>query len=431
LTLAIPFVAGALVLASPLTARAQVPPPAGRPVPVQISNGDLSQPAQEGTTWSGGMPAEWGGRRANLVSAVAAQHPGHLQAVALSDRGVVYTRLWGARKGAPVTLTFDDSPSTYGGCAPEQLRQQSYTVAGTGTPGSRTFTPSATAGTGRNDWHRDRTFTFTPSQDQPEVRFTAVADNGPCGPMVANVRATRLTRPLNTSIPKTELPAPQALSANDAADLATLVDDCDAGPNRCLFTDFGRYSYAYFDRPRVIGEAFLNCTGKPVVDSRTISYTEGPYDSISQEYSRRNVTLDPPGDISRSRPNLAGQLARGFESFAKSPWAWSAKHSVAIALTVPPGEAGWVEVQPARERVEGYFTSIRNENRLFTQFDAPSAAHSDRVYLRTAPMTQDERAGCAAGRRAARPARRAAQPAAALSVALESKAVPLPWLPTR
>ncbi len=52
--------------------------------------------------------------------------------------------------------------------------------------------------------------------------------------------------------------------------------DCLAGPRTCHFEKDEHYSYRYYDRPRMVGQAYINCTRNPITDERPVKWEELP-----------------------------------------------------------------------------------------------------------------------------------------------------------
>ncbi|XIE80482.1 hypothetical protein AB6O49_26255 [Streptomyces sp. SBR177] len=57
-----------------------------------------------------------------------------------------------------------------------------------------------------------------------------------------------------------------------------------------------------------------------------------------------------------------------------------------------------MELQPSRERVEGWFLSRKDDYRLHAVIDGPSRGVPDRLLQRTGPMSEAEKQRCAAER---------------------------------
>ncbi|MEU2717678.1 hypothetical protein [Streptomyces sp. NPDC007205] len=388
----------ALAFALPCTAP---PASAQSSVAVPVPNGDFSSPHVIGTNWNFAPPAHWGGN-GTTISVDAAKHPQQLQAANLNYGGgpaKLYTNLWGVHAGDKVTLTFDDSPSRYTGCTLAQVKDgQKFTIDD--GQHSQEVTTKGTSAVGTQNWELDKTYTFTAAKDNTQVTFSSQMPqgSGSCGPMLANVRAVRLPAPPDTQIPKVALPAPQAYNENEPLSVQSAVDYCSGSDTQCSFTMDPQSSYKYYDKARVVGEVHLNCGRNSFDDEREVDYSEKPFDSISRYYAQNDLAMIPPDDISQGKPKLASQVDRGFEQATNSPWTWKRDVKRTVAPRIQPGEASWVELEPARQRVVGYFTSPRNAYRLFSTFDVPSETLSDRWYQRTGPMTDAEFAMCTSDR---------------------------------
>ncbi|WP_129312341.1 hypothetical protein [Streptomyces sp. L2] len=369
-----------------------------------MPNGDFSSPHVIGTNWNFVTPSHWGGNGAT-VSADAAKHPQKLQAANLNYGGgpaKLYVNFWGVHAGDQVTIAFDDSPSTYTGCALSQVQNGQKFAIDDGKKSQEFSTKGATA-VGTPNWELGKTYTFTAPKDNTQVTFSSQMPQGSgmCGPLLTNVRVTRNPLPPDVKISKVALPAPEAYNENEPLSVQSAVDYCNGGDTQCSFAMDQDASYPYYDKARMVGEVHLNCGRNAFEDERDVDYTEKPFDSISQYYAKNNLAMIPPDDISQGKPRLAGQVGRGFETATDSPWTWTRDVKRYVAPTIQPGEASWIELEPARQRVVGFFTSPRNAYRLFATFDAPSATLPDRWYQRTGPMTDAEFAKCSSDRKTA------------------------------
>ncbi|MFD8395503.1 hypothetical protein ACFV2N_41535 [Streptomyces sp. NPDC059680] len=369
---------------------------------MQLPNGDFSSPHVLGTNWSMGTPAHWGGNGAT-ISADAAKHPDGLQAANLNFGGgpaKLYVNLWGVHTGEQVTLRFDDSPSTYTGCTLDQVQHGQQFTIDDGHKNEVMSTKGASA-VGTPKWEIGKEYTFTASEDNARVNFASKMPQGTglCGPMLTNVRAERVPAPPSTGIRKVELPAPEAYSGNEPLPIAAAVDYCNGSETQCSFTEDEHASYPYYDKAQMAGEVHLNCGRNAFEDDRDVTYTEKTFDSLTQYYPKHNLVMVPSDAIAEAKPKLADQVARGFEEASDESWSFGRDVKRYVAPTIQPGEASWIEVEPARERLVGNFTGSTNDFRLFAVFDAPSDRYPDRWYQRTGPMTQAELAMCSSGRR--------------------------------
>ncbi|WP_043475574.1 hypothetical protein [Kitasatospora sp. MBT66] len=179
----------AMALAAPTPAGAEDTEPA------VVVNGTFSSPTVPADkTFSGGVEG-WtsvGG----VASTTRAGHPQGFQAATLGWNGggiSISTRLRGIRKGATVTLTWDDNPDI---CVTSGNARRAYTttVAGdTNTPGS--FTSNTP--TGKPNWFLGRTYSFTAAEDAPQITFTSTDTDKPsCGALITNVAAKQTAPPL-------------------------------------------------------------------------------------------------------------------------------------------------------------------------------------------------------------------------------------------
>jgi hypothetical protein len=380
-------------------------------VTVPVVNGDFSSPAATAGNSTAGHP-DWSGGSGAVYSKELADHPGRLQAAALNWNSAaitISTRLWQVRAGATVTVSFDDSPGTYAQCRADQLRNgQSYTVSTRGQNASQTYDTKPTT-VGKANWSLGRTYAFTAAENNPLISFTSneSRDNKSCGPLLANVTAKQTPVPVDYEIRNTELPAPEAYDLHSVAEPSVAADECNNNEKNCIFTVDPRYSYQYYDKPRIVGEVYLNCSRNSLQDTRDTKAVERSFDSISQYYAANSKPLDPRVDIwnDKNKPNVAKQVAAGFTKANGNPLAMATNNSLTwtretprqFAVTVQPGEVSWIEVQAARERFSGTFTttnSASKQYRLDATFDTPAMSLSDRFYQRTGPLTPVELARC-------------------------------------
>ncbi|MEV7416988.1 hypothetical protein [Streptomyces sp. NPDC089919] len=405
-------------------------------VPITIRNGNFSKEAA-GTAVSKIAPEFWvnefddGTVSANptwLVPATKAKHPKWLQAVGLNgDTGAqtVQTRLWGVRDKTTVELKFDAAPSTSdvdpsctGAAAP-------YKVGPTGTA----FTTPASG------W-RTETVTFTAVGDHPKISFTSTGGANKCGALITNVTArvdrNTFTKP-NQFIKRNDLP----WTAYKALVLTPVDWNTANSPNQfcsgsavgdCYFVVDPSRTYKYFAENRILGNAYLNCTRNAITDKRTVSWTEEGFDPFNQEANRVKTS------IAQSKENKGGDdydlgrettssttvdylvrfkaVEAGYQrndlnpnqANTETPLTSPRTTSQDITVTVQPGEASWIEVQPARERIAGVYSGnlgakagagqVRSWISIDTMLDFPSSKAPDRAYQRTGPLTETERKHC-------------------------------------
>ncbi|MFD8633438.1 hypothetical protein [Streptomyces sp. NPDC059656] len=321
------------------------------------------------------------------------------------------------RTGSRVTVTYEDSPAVSKDCAPGDVDAgQPYTVHGSGGPVQAMTTapdPGRTKGKpGPGRWTK-RTYEFTADENEPLLTFTSKVTSTltqvPCSPMVTRVRADEVPLPADKTIDKYALGTAEAYKDNEReAWLHNAAAACN-GENACTFQPDPRGSFRYYDKSRVIGEAFVNCTRNALDHSRTLSYTERGHDSISQTYAAANLRLDEvarlptTGDRTEDKKRLAArpmaaQLALAYETAWQRPFQWFSSDQRTVVERIQPGEVSWVEMQPSRERVEGWFVSGKDDYRLHAVIDAPSRAVPDRIFQRTGPMAEAEKQRCAAAR---------------------------------
>ncbi|GLW74089.1 hypothetical protein Kpho02_63870 [Kitasatospora phosalacinea] len=412
----LPYTTGSVLLAAALALTA--PPPAAHAadtVDATVPNGTFADPvAPDNGTQAG--HAGWSPDGNGVVFGKGlAQHPSGYQAASLNWNGApltLRTRLWGVKRGSTVTLTWDDSPSTYRGCTPEQVKDgQTYNVSlvtdGPAPDPQVTTKGSDTVGTA--NWTTGRSFSFTATEDNPMVSFDSAEPAGSmsCGPLITNVQAKQTPAPVDQKVRKEQLPPPKAYRGNDPLEPGVAVDDCEGSPTTCTFTVDRRYSYQYYGQTRIVGEVYLNCTRNAITDDRKLEVTEPPYDSLTQYYALKGAPLLPSrSELAKSRPNVASQVEAGFSVAGgnaaavstSNPLTWSRTTNKPLNPVIQPGEVSWIEVQPARERVVGSFTNSRNNYRLDATFDVPATSLPDRYYQRTGPLTEVELQRCGAAR---------------------------------
>ncbi|MFJ7157202.1 hypothetical protein ACIQUQ_19930 [Streptomyces sp. NPDC101118] len=124
------------------------------------------------------------------------------------------------------------------------------------------------------------------------------------------------------------------------------------------------------------GDVYVNCTRQTVERQRSLSGTR-------------------PGRADFA----AGKAANGTRRPTR--FTWSEYTDRSLNEQVRPGEASWVEVEHASESGTATFTVTDGDGRAQTltgTFDGPARGLPDRVYQRTGPLTDAERARCHAGR---------------------------------
>ncbi|MFG2629410.1 hypothetical protein [Streptomyces sp. NPDC048473] len=384
---------------------------------VPVLNGDFADPAMtnDGPTTVG--IDFWTGSN-QRYSPAASGRTDHAHGVALQkDGNTLRQRLRGVRSGARVTVSYEDSPAVSKECTPEQVADgQPYTVEGSGGP----VTPVTTAGdpgrtkgkAGPGRWAQ-RTYEFTATENEPLLTFTSkVTDTRThvtCSPMVTKVRAVEVPLALDKTVPKTNLERSEAYKGNEREKTLHNAAAACNGENACTFRPDTRMSFRYYDQARVVGEAFINCTRNPLEHTRVLTYAERSHDSISQTYVDANLALSEvarlptTGDRTedekriKERP-MATQFALAYEKGWQRPWQWFSSDRREIVEKIQPGEVSWVEMQPSRERVEGWFLSGKDDYRLHAVIDGPSRAVPDRILQRTGPMSEAEKQRCAASR---------------------------------
>ncbi|MEV7541099.1 hypothetical protein [Streptomyces sp. NPDC089915] len=383
---------------------------------VPVLNGDFTDPAIKGDQSTVGL-SHWTGLNQRFSAAASGRTDG-ANGVGLSKAdNTLWQRLRGVRTGSTVTVAFEDSPAVAKECAPQDVADgQPYTVHGSGGTVQQMTTapdPGRTKGKpGTGHWTA-RTYVFTADENEPVLSFTSkVTDTRaqvPCSPMITRVRAVEVPVPVDKTIDKYALGTAEAYKDNEKeAWLHNAAAACN-GENACTFQPDPRHSFRYYDKARVVGEAFVNCTRNALDHSRTLSYTERAHDSVSQTYAAANLRLDEvarlptTGDRTEDKKRLkdrpmAAQFALAYEIAWQRPFQWFSSDQRTVVERIQPGEVSWVEIQPSRERVEGWFVSGKDDYRLHTVIDAPSRAVPDRIFQRTGPMAEAEKQRCAAAR---------------------------------
>ncbi|MFJ9691584.1 hypothetical protein [Kitasatospora sp. NPDC101183] len=227
---------GAIALAAPVPAGAEDTEPA------VVVNGTFSSPTVPADkTFEKGVDG-WDSP-GGVASAKRAGHRQGYQAATLAwtNAIAISTRLRGVRKGATVTVSWDDTPDS---CVSSSNAKRAYTVsvAGDGnTDGAfTTNAPNAKA-----DWFYGRTYSFTAAEDAPKVTFTSTDTDKPsCGALITNVLAKQTAPPLG---------APQSTGSSDpckdkpndpgcktSAENKDKIDKCPPSDKDCLASVAGK-----------------------------------------------------------------------------------------------------------------------------------------------------------------------------------------------
>lgn len=381
------------------------------PSNVAVINGDFTEPSFT-SSGSGDKLAGWSVQYPYRLLPSDAAHPDNLPALLLRNKRAtdqsVSQRLRGVRTGATVTVTFDDNAGGRSrACTDTQLASgQPYTLQGSGGPQQR-FTTDP----GSTTWHRGRTYTFTANENEPLITFASAQTTGTwdCGPLIAKVRATQVPPPVNKTLAKNRLPAPEAFEGNERISVRTAADHCASARTNCTYTVDTAYSYTYYDKARIVGEAYLNCTRNTVSHDRPVRFTGRSYDSLSQQ-----AGIDRLPNL---KDNVNQQFEAGIAASSPEPWRWTTTSDRKIHETIEAGEASWIEAQPGRQRTDGWFISDTadpdKQIRLHVTADGPSPLVPDRIYQRTGPMTAAEKQRCRSDRPSAPTTLDADAPAAA------------------
>ncbi|MDV5148789.1 hypothetical protein R1T08_32710 [Streptomyces sp. SBC-4] len=403
---------GLLLPVAPLAASAA---PAAQAVPVL--NGDFADPVMKGDGPTTVGIDFWTGLNQRYSPTASGRTDGSHAVALQKDGNTLQQRLRGVRAGAKVTVSYEDSPAVSKECTGEQVvNGQPYAVTGSGGPVREVTTagdPDRTKGKpGTGRW-TGRSYEFTAGENDPLLTFTTrVTDSRThvtCSPMIARVRAVEVPPALDKTVDKTALGTSEAYKGNDReSTLHNAAAACN-GENACTFRPDTRTSFRYYDRARVVGEAYINCTRNTLEHSRVLSYSERGHDSISQTYAAAGLPLNEVARLPTSgvraedekrlkeRP-MAAQLALAYENTWQRPWQWFSNDERTVVEKIQPGEVSWVELQPSRERVEGWFVSKKDDYRLHAVIDGPSRAVPDRLLQRTGPMSEAEKQRCAAAR---------------------------------
>ncbi|KOG35969.1 MULTISPECIES: hypothetical protein [Streptomyces] len=407
--------AGLLPPLVPLSYAAPAAAPAEQAVPVL--NGDFADPVMKGDGPTTVGIDFWTGLNQRYSPAASGRTDASHGVALQKDGNTLKQRLRGVRAGSRVTVTYEDSPAVSKECTgAEVVDGQPYEVTASGGPVQQVTTagdPDRVKGTpGRGRW-TGRAYVFTAGENEPVLTFTSrVTDSRThvtCSPMIARIRAVEVPPALDRTVDKTRLGTSEAYKGNDReSTLHNAAAACN-GENACVFRPDARMSFRYYDKARVVGEAFVNCTRNTLEHSRLLAYAERSHDSIAQTYAEAGLALNEVARLptsgdrvedekrARERP-MAAQFALAYEKGWQRPWQWFSSDQRTVVERIQPGEVSWVELQPSRERVEGWFVSKKDDYRLHAVIDGPSRAVPDRLLQRTGPMSEAEKQRCAAAR---------------------------------
>ncbi|MEU4064745.1 hypothetical protein AB0F25_20410 [Streptomyces wedmorensis] len=413
-TLAVLGAAGLLMPLAPVSYATHAAP-AEQSVPVL--NGDFADPVMKGDGPTTVGIDFWTGLNQRYSPAASGRTDASHGVALQKDGNTLRQRLRGVRAGARVTVTYEDSPAVSKECTgPEVVDGQPYEVTASGGTVQQVTTagdPDRTKGKpGPGRW-TGRSYVFTAGENDPLLTFTSrVTDSRThvtCSPMIARIRAVEVPPALDKTVDKTRLGTSEAYKGNDReSTLHNAAAACN-GENACVFRPDARTSFRYYDKARVVGEAFVNCTRNTLEHSRLLSYAERSHDSISQTYADAGLALNEVARLptsgdraedekrARERP-MAAQFALAYEKGWQRPWQWFSSDQRTVVERIQPGEVSWVELQPSRERVEGWFVSKKDDYRLHAVIDGPSRAVPDRLLQRTGPMSEAEKQRCATAR---------------------------------
>ncbi|KQX56143.1 MULTISPECIES: hypothetical protein [unclassified Streptomyces] len=434
---------GLLLPLAPLSYGAQAAP-AEQAVPVL--NGDFADPVMKGDGPTTVGLDFWTGQNQRYSPAASGRTDASHGVALQKDGNTLRQRLRGVRAGAQVTVTYEDSPAVSKECTGEQVVDgQPYEVSGSGGPVRAVTTagdPDRVKGTpGKGRW-TGRAYVFTADENEPVLTFTSrVTDSRThitCTPMIARIRAVEVPVAVDNTVGKTSLGTSEAYKGNEReSSLHNAAAACN-GENACTFRPDARTSFRYYDKARVVGEAFVNCTRNTLEHSRLLAYAERSHDSISQTYADAGLALPevarlPTSGVreedekrAKERP-MATQFALAYEKGWQRPWQWFSSDQRTVVERIQPGEVSWVELQPSRERVEGWFVSKKDDYRLHAVVDGPSRTVPDRLLQRTGPMTVAEKQRCTAARPSTNTPVDAAAPAASSDKGLLK--IPAPTAP--
>ncbi|MDX2961312.1 hypothetical protein [Streptomyces acidiscabies] len=412
---AVSLALAAPVFAAPVFATPLFAAPGEQPVPVL--NGDFVEPAMKGDGPTTVGIDNWTGANQRYSATASGRSDGSNAVGLQKDGNTLQQRLRGVRAGARVTVSYEDSPAVSKECLPAEVADgQPYTVEASGGAVQAVTTagdPGRVKGTPGSGRWAQRTYSFTASENEPLLTFTSKVANSKthitCSPMVARIRAVEVPPAVDQTVDRTSLGTSEAFKGNDKEKwLHNALAACN-GENACEFRPDARTSFRYYGQSRVIGEAFVNCTRNTLEHSRVLSFAERSHDSIAQTYTDAGQSLEEvarlptSGDRTedekrvKSRP-MATQFALAYEKAWKRPWQWFSSDQRTVVERIQPGEVSWVELQPTRERVEGWFVSKKDDYRVHAVVDGPSRAVPDRLLQRTGPMSVAEKQRCSAAR---------------------------------
>ncbi|MFB7861456.1 hypothetical protein [Streptomyces sp. NPDC056069] len=396
---------------------AEAPARAAAPQTVPVLNGDFADPVMKGDGPTTVGLDFWDGQN-QRYSPTASGRTDNAHGVALQkDGNTLRQRLRGVRNGAQVTVSYEDSPAVSKECTGEQVADgQPYTVEASGGPVQAVTTagdPDRVKGTpGKGRWTK-RSYVFTAAENEPLLTFTSkVTDTKThvtCTPMIARIRAVETPPAVDKTVDKTALGTAEAYKGNEREKTLHNAAAACNGENACVFRPVPGMSFRYYDRSRVVGEAFVNCTRNTLEHTRVVAFSERSYDSISQTYAAAQLPLNDVAKLPTSgdraedekrikeRP-MSGQFSLAYEQGWQRAWQWFGSDQRNVVERIQPGEVSWVELQPSRERVEGWFLGKKDDYRLHAVIDGPSRAVPDRLLQRTGPMSEAEKQRCAADR---------------------------------
>ncbi|MFG2818715.1 hypothetical protein ACGFX4_04725 [Kitasatospora sp. NPDC048365] len=222
-----------MTLSSAVALAASAPAVAEDTEPAVVVNGTFSSPTVPSNAaagidgWTG-----WG-----LVSATRADHRLGYQAAmtGVTSPRPLSTRVRGVRAGATVTLSWDDSPDS---CLVKGAAKRPYTVSVAGSANTPAdFTTNEPLGGNKGNWFYGRTYSFTATEDAPQVTFTAqTVDSNNCGfAVITNVAAKQTSKP--SSPGQSDPCAGDSASSPQCKDVAggkDKIDKCPPTDRECL-----------------------------------------------------------------------------------------------------------------------------------------------------------------------------------------------------
>ncbi|WP_237749503.1 hypothetical protein [Streptomyces sp. SS] len=395
-TLAVLGAAGLLMPLAPVSYAAQAAP-AEQSVPVL--NGDFADPVMKGDGPTTVGIDFWTGLNQRYSPAASGRTDASHGVALQKDGNTLRQRLRGVRAGARVTVTYEDSPAVSKECTgAEVVGGQPYEVTASGGPAQQVTTagdPDRTKGKpGPGRW-TGRSYVFTAGENDPLLTFTSrVTDSRThvtCSPMIARIRAVEVPPALDKTVDKTRLGTSEAYKGNDReSTLHNAAAACN-GENACVFRPDARMSFRYYDKARVVGEAFVNCTRNTLEHSRLLSYAERSHDSIAQTYADAGLALNEVARLptsgdraedekrARERP-MAAQFALAYEKGWERPWQWFSEDPARR------GELGRAPAEPRAgrglvRRQEGRLPAARRHRRPLPGRARP-AAPAHRAHVR-------------------------------------------------